>query len=47
MKNLEDIVKDIKPSVLIGNFFCFKAMTFSLLKKNGDVALSEDQIKFL
>lgn len=27
MRNLEDIVKDIKPSVLIGNFFYFKAMT--------------------
>lgn len=31
MKNLEDIVKDIKPSVLIGNFFYFKAMTLFFL----------------
>lgn len=48
MKNLEDIVKDIKPSVLIGNFFYFKAMTlFFLWKKTGDVISSEDKIKFL
>lgn len=36
LKNLEDIVKDIKPTVLIGNFFDFKAMTlFSVEKKWG------------
>lgn len=33
MKNLEDIVKDIKPSVLIGNFFYFKAMTLFFIGK--------------
>lgn len=33
MKNLEDIVKDIKPSVLIGNFFDFKAMTLFFVEK--------------
>lgn len=33
MKNLEDIVKDIKPSVLIGNFFDFKAMTLFFAEK--------------
>lgn len=49
MKNLEEIVRDIKPSVLIGNFFDFKAMTlfFAGKKKKGDVALSEGKIKFL
>lgn len=36
MKNLEDIVKDIKPTVLIGNFLYFKAMTlFFVAKKWG------------
>lgn len=33
MKNLEDIVKDIKPTVLIGNFFDFKAMTLFFVEK--------------
>lgn len=47
LKNLEDIVKDIKPTVLIGNFFDFKAMTLFSVEKNGDVALSEEKIKFL
>jgi len=52
MRNLEDIVKDIKPSVLIGNFFYFKAMTLFFVwgkkkKPTRDVALSEDKIEFL
>lgn len=53
MRNLEDIVKDIKPSVLIGNFFYFKAMTLFFVwgvkkkKTTRDAALSEDKIEFL
>lgn len=47
MKNLEDIVREIKPTVLIGNFFYFKAMTLFFVGKKGDVALSEDKITFL